>query len=273
MPLFNENTCRIIRLRDYKPRHRNDARTAGGAGNGSAGAVIHSYNGSYELVNTGAMEKKNNNRTDDTASWINQKKINREWNYLTIRFSKHYNIAHNYKLVLKHMLGMVKQDVYLRYRFVFHIVPAIISHIDGNYYIVVRVRITTRINISHNDVIGYLITAFNSVYSVRNDLFMESETEIVNTEYFRRLFSQEFAHKTSLVPATRDAQIAHTERTFYASGSMKNGPSAPPMPREIGIGHMYPSQNLMYPSDFCAVGMPYEQSPALSYWNYIQSNM
>jgi hypothetical protein len=144
------------------------------------------------------------------------------------------------------MLRMVKTDTFLRYNFVFQIVPVIIKHIEGEYYIVIRIRIGSNIAVNYQNVLNYLMDGFNAMYNTSNDMVMMTETDKTNTEHFHKLYACEFVHKRNLVntkkslplpPMLQSRNVLHSNQPMYALSSMTQEPPPPPMPKLLNIGY------------------------------------
>ncbi len=262
MVVFSDITCEIIRLRQYNSSQSQDR---------GDNKVDRPY-------------YRNRNLMDSNMTWVQQKENMYRWHYMTVRFSKHYNFLHYYKLLLNYMLRMVKTDEFLKNNFVFHIVPVVIKHIDTNYYIVVRIRINTNITIKYSDAISYVVNGFNNSYSISNDLVMVNDTDMMNAEYFRNLYDCEFVHKRNTVSLRKDVEpkrassgngiVRVDDQEFYALASLTKSPPMPPMPKTLDIGYQSAYQSLLLqqglPNINYYTSIPYVSThPLYPYLNYI----
>lgn len=113
------------------------------------------------------------------------------WQYIVTRIiGRQQDLIECYKIVLNYMLRFVKADATYKYNIMFNIIPAIIKHTNGDYYIILRMRLNQKATITMHDVIARVITGFNPLYT--DTLCMETETERRNIGFLHWLYIKEY---------------------------------------------------------------------------------
>lgn len=186
--------------------------------------------------NTSTTDDTNtNNRFTPIAKYPSSK----GWSYVIVRFNNERNGLHYYKTILHYMLRLVKSDGMRQY-FVFHIVPAVLRHIAGPSYIILRVHETANATMNIFSIMEIVTNQFNLV--CKGELHMDIVCDMTNILYFSKLFQEEYIpnskrphkNKTEYVPITMFYKTckAHYSHAHSQPRSLEhsNAPSPPPLP-------------------------------------------
>lgn len=179
------------------------------------------------------------------------------WKYITVKFAEYNNQSYNYGLLLKYMLQTVKSDPIFKYNVMFQILPIVLHHKDGMYYLVLRIRVRKEILKDHGDFVANVITRFNMTHG--KDYQMAVEINPMSMKYLYELYTTEYIHTgrnpqhppplsprfreqpmvvtmESLSPITpTQAPVACCQQPRYALATMQREPPMPPMPKTFDI--------------------------------------
>lgn len=110
------------------------------------------------------------------------------WQYIAVGFKKYNNESRNYGFLLKYMLQAVKVDPMFKYNVMFQILPIILHHKNGMYYIILRIRVRKE----GGDFVNSTIKWFNTIHT--ESYQMEHVTDPNSTEYLYKLYMTEYIH-------------------------------------------------------------------------------
>ena len=171
---------------------------------------------------------------------------NHTWRYIVIGFTKAQNRIHYYRVVLNHMLRMVKMDTSLTFSLVFQIVPVILEHTDEKNYIVMRLRMNSKAMTTTDEIVDQVMDKFNLVYGT--DLKMARCNDRESIECFKRLFTAEYVQTDTqkstptCSPDSSPPQKVHAltdscteQQPKYALRSLPPPPPPPPMPTTLDL--------------------------------------
>lgn len=233
MILFSEKTVRIFRVDDLRkkaelihtlsecPSHKDD----------NIPNVITKSRSHTSLKD---LEKRNR----DVTRMQHAKFQTNGWHYMSVCFAKAPNALDYYNKVIKYMIEFTNISDLLKYNMTFQVVPIIIKHTYGNYYIVLRIRVYNELIPDIQNILTNVTTLFNTKH--KSDMYMMPENETVNLKYIQWLYAKEYTpyfknknHSRSFGDL-KDVS-ASSEEVRYATMSMEKEPPPPPMPKTLKL--------------------------------------
>lgn len=206
-------------------------------------------------------------RVDVVPRLHTEKEDHLPWQYITVRFAKFYHKSNDYVLLLKYMLQAVKADPVFKYNVMFQILPIVLHHENGMYYLILRIRVRKEILKNYGDFVACMMKKFNLTY--RDDYHMAVEIDPKSTKYLYQLYTTEYIHTgrnpqhppplsprfreqptelsaelsqptimitpAMLSPATSMSPKTPMEQPMYALATMQREPPPPPMPQTFGM--------------------------------------
>lgn len=183
------------------------------------------------------------------------------WHYLTVCFMRYEKSLEYYKFVLNYLLNTIGKNETLKYCTTFQIIPGVLKHCNGYFYIVLRIRISNETDNKLNEfvIISKLIDMFNMNY--KNDMYMITDNDIPNIQFFQWLYVKEYMpyvknkyqQKQQNAVNIKEDRIEmkdDVEEVRYATMSMEKSPPLPPMPKLLKLEIPYKNEELNEVSTF-----------------------
>lgn len=159
------------------------------------------------------------------------------WYYITVQFTEYNDAALIYKNIISHMISITSTNNTLKYCISFQVIPIIIKHNNGKFYIVLRISMNTDIIPDVYNIISNIIHIYNKT-SKETSIFMYRETKPKNIEYFQWLFVKEYIPYFKMKNKLKKEKKKESE-IKYGSLSSEKIPPLPPMPLTLHLHDSY----------------------------------